>query len=256
MNIKIGDLVEHRSDLALGQGKVRSHDKIAGIVRVTVQWSNKVGIQEHTVDELTVIVPLHERLAQVGPASRIPFQLRVLGRWFEARHALTGELSNQPFQMLPHQVIVTNRVVNSRPDNRAWLIADDVGLGKTIEAGMIMEVLRKKTLGRYRCLIVTPSGLVPQWIDEMDRRFRRKFIRFTSDNVNLLEVNDQLVVSIDTLKLAKFKPALQAASPWDLIIFDEAHHLATTPNIQAYQLAHMLRSEKKARNLLFLTATP
>ena len=144
MSIAVGHLVEHRSDLALGQGKVRSLDKIAGISRVTVQWSNKVGIQEHTVDELTTIVPLHERLEHVGPASRIPFQLKVLGRWFEARHALTGELSNRPFQMLPHQVVITNRVVNSAPDNRAWLIADDVGLGKTIEAGMIMEVLERR----------------------------------------------------------------------------------------------------------------
>jgi len=256
MSIAVGRLVEHRSDLALGQGKVRSLDKIAGISRVTVQWSNKVGIQEHTVDELTTIVPLHERLEHVGPASRIPFQLKVLGRWFEARHALTGELSNQPFQMLPHQVVITNRVVNSAPDNRAWLIADDVGLGKTIEAGMIMEVLRKKTLGRFRCLIVTPAGLMPQWQDELSRRFRRAFRIFDSRIANDLEAVDQLLASVDTLKLAKFKPALQAASPWDLVIFDEAHHLATTPNVQTHQLAHSLRAEKKARNRLFLTATP
>lgn len=256
MSIAVGTLVEHRSDLALGQGKVRSLDKIAGIARVTVQWTNRVGIHEHTLDELTPIVPLHQRLAGVGPATRIPFQLKVLGRWFEARHALTGELSNQPFQMLPHQVIVTNRVVNSAPDNRAWLIADDVGLGKTIEAGMIMEVLRKKTLGRFRCLIVTPAGLMPQWQDELARRFRRAFRIFESRIPNDLESVDQLLASVDTLKLAKLRPALQASTPWDLVIFDEAHHLATTPNVQTHQLGSFFRAEKKARNLLFLSATP
>jgi len=256
MTIAVDDLVEHQSDLALGRGKVRSLFKRAGDVTcAVVEWSNKVGIHEHTLDQLVAIVPLYEKLAQVGPAARIPFQLKVLGRWFEARHALTGELSNQPFQMLPHQVIVTNRVVNSAPDNRAWLIADDVGLGKTIEAGMIMEVLRKKTLGRFRCLILTPAGLMPQWQDELARRFRRVFRIFDSRIANDLEAVDQLLASVDTLKRTKFKRALQV-TPWDLVIFDEAHHLATTPNVQTYQLAHSLRSEKKARNLLFLTATP
>ncbi|MBK7397256.1 MAG: DEAD/DEAH box helicase [Myxococcales bacterium] len=256
MTVAARQFVEHVSDFALGHGKVQSVDTVAGITRAIVKWSNRLGPQEHTVDELRVLVPLHERLAEAGPATRVPFQLKVFGRWFEARHALTGELSNQPFQMLPHQVIVVNRVVNSRPDDRAWLIADDVGLGKTIEAGMILEVLRKKTLGRFRCLILTPAGLMPQWQDELRRRFHREFRVFESRIPNDLEAVDQLLASIDTLKLQKFKPALQVATPWDLVIVDEAHHLATTPNVQTHQLAQFLRSEKKARNLLFLTATP
>jgi hypothetical protein len=252
----VEDLVEHRSKLALGQGRVLFSQTIAGVVQIGVLWNSSMQPTQHTSEELAVVRPLPDRLAGVGPASRVPFQLKVFGRWFEARHALTGELSNQPFQMLPHQVVVTNRIVNSAPDNRSWLIADDVGLGKTIEAGMIMEVLRKKTLGRFRCLIVTPSGLMPQWRDEMGSRFGRMFRIFDSKVPNDLEVVDQLLASIDTLKLAKFKQPLRVSTPWDLVIFDEAHHLATTPNILAYQLAHSLRADAKARNLLFLTATP
>ena len=255
-DIAVGHLVEHRNDPALGQGRVLYVQRIAGITQVGVQWTSSTQPLQHTLAELLPLRPLPDRLADVGVASRQPFQLKVLGRWFEARHALTGELSNQPFQMLPHQVIVTNRVVHSAPDKRAWLIADDVGLGKTIEAGMIMEVLRKKTLGRYRCLVITPAGLRTQWQEELALRFGRAFRVFDSRVPNDLESVDQLIASIDTLKLARFKDAVQGATPWDLVIVDEAHHLATTPNIQSYKLLHSMRTNGKARNLLFLTATP
>lgn len=256
MSIQVGQAVEHNADRALGQGKVSSVDWVAGVMRVGVRWSNRPGLHEHTAEELLVIQTLPDRLRDVGPAVRIPFQLKVLARWFEERHSLTGELSNQPFQMLPHQVVVTNRVVNSPPDRRAWLIADDVGLGKTIEAGMIIEVLRKKTLGRFRCLVITPAGLMPQWKDELAHRFARQFRVFESHVPNDLETVDQLIASIDTLKTKRLLDAITAATPWDVVIVDEAHHLATVPSVLAYRLVQQLRDQSKARSLLFLTATP
>ncbi len=256
MNMTVGQLVEHRSDVALGQGRVLYTSNAGGVTQFGVQWSSGNAPSQHSIEEIVAIKSLPDRLDEIGPASLVPFQLKVLGRWFEARHALTGELSNQPFQMLPHQVVVTNKVVNSAADGRRWLIADDVGLGKTIEAGMIMEVIRKKTLGRFRCLVVAPAGLLAQWEDELGRRFARRFRRFESKVVNDLETVDQLVASIDTLKLAKFKSAIQTVTPWDLVIFDEAHHLATVPSVQSYQLGEALEANAKARNMLFLTATP
>jgi superfamily II DNA or RNA helicase len=264
MTLENGQLVEHVTDVAFGQGKVSSVDTIAGVRRVGVRWANRTGIQEHTEDQLRRVLPLPDRLEKLGPASLKTFQLKVLGRWFEARHSLTGELANQPFQMLPHQVIVANTVVNGpviqAPEyakgSRAWLIADDVGLGKTIEAGMIIEVMRRRSVGTFRCLVVTPAGLRDQWVDELKNRFGRRYRKFESNNVNELEDASQLVASIDTLKLAKFKKALEAITPWDLIVFDEAHHLATMPSVQSYQLAHLLRVSGKAKNMLFLTATP
>jgi superfamily II DNA or RNA helicase len=254
-----GTHVEHKTDPAFGRGVVVHSSMTAEYLRVHVEWTGKIGIQTHNSGELTAIRALPDRLAEVGPASMVPFQLKVLGRWFEAQHALTGELSNQPFQMLPHQVVVTNLVVNS-PSNprtgRAWLIADDVGLGKTIEAGMILEVLRKKKLGKFRCLIITPAGLMPQWQEELRTRFGRRFRIFDSKAPQDLEDEDQLLASIDTLKLKKFNDALHASSPWDVVIFDEAHHLATTTDVQTYKLAQYLRDQRKYLNVLFLSATP
>lgn len=251
-----GTKVEHVSEPSFGEGEVRGSDEVAGQVTYMVRWSNQTSSREHAAGELRRVESLPERLADVGVADVVPFTLKVLARWFEARHALTGELSNQPFEMLPHQVLVTNRVVSSRADDRAWLIADDVGLGKTIEAGMIHEVLRKQTLSRWRCLVITPAGLMPQWKEELERRFGRAYRIFESGIPADLEQVDQLIASIDTLKLKKHIDAIAQATPWDLVIIDEAHHLATTPDVQSYQLAQRLRDLKKAKNLLFLTATP
>jgi hypothetical protein len=177
MAIAIGNKVRHKHHRELGIGEVQFLQPVAGVTKFVVTWPSKPGTYDsHTESELEAILPFAERLrpGDVGPASFTPFTLRVMGRWFEARHALTGELSNQPFQMLPHQVIVTNRVVTSDANKRNWLIADDVGLGKTIEAGMIMEVLRKRSLGRFRCLFITPAGLKTQWVEEMKLRFGRR----------------------------------------------------------------------------------
>lgn len=260
MKIEQGTKVRHRRDPALGIGEVKFINVEAGITKYYTSWPAKPNTLEAQTDvELEPTPDLVSRLvnAEVGLGTFRPFVLRLLGRWFETRHALTGELSNQPFQMLPHQVIVANRVVNSAPDGRRWLVADDVGLGKTIEAGMIMEVLRKRTLGRFRCIVLTPAGLKRQWQEEMELRFSRHFRLFDARYPNELEESDALIASIDTLRnKKKFTAALQSATPWDLVIFDEAHHLATDTRVQRYDLARRLHDDGKARNTLFLTATP
>lgn len=249
--------VRHKRDQAIGIGEVKYVQDSAGTPVVGVKWATG-DLKEHPAEDLDPIRALHGLLRgdNLGPATVECFALRALGRWFEARHALTGELSNQPFQMLPHQVIVAHRVVNSAPQNRRWLIADDVGLGKTIEAGMIMEVLRKQKLGHFRCLIVTPAGLRPQWAEEMKTRFHRRFREFASAFPNDLEEHDLVIASIDTLRTEKFRQPLADVTPWDLVIFDEAHHLATEKHVLRYDLAARIRDFGKARNMLFLTATP
>jgi SNF2 family DNA or RNA helicase len=255
-----GSRVRHRSNHSLGLGEVKFVEEAGGRQQAWVTWASLAGqALVHPINELEDIYILSERLTadQVGVATFKPFILRLLGRWFQARHAMTGELSNQPFEMLPHQVVVANDVINSAPETKQkrWLLADDVGLGKTIEAGMIMEVLKRKTLGSFRCLVVAPKGLCIQWNEEMKERFGRRFSQMNS--IQDLDERDLLIASIDTLKLKKRKEAVQSARRWDLVIFDEAHHLASGTEVQRYRLAQMLLHEaKKADNVLFLTATP
>jgi superfamily II DNA or RNA helicase len=256
--LKAGDRVEHVSDASLGVGVVDFVKEIAGDRIAYIAWNGAPEPQRYTEAQLRVVEDLAGMLANAGPGATVPFQLRVLGRWFQARHEQTGEITNQPFDMLPHQVVVTNRVITSQPaedGGRHWLIADDVGLGKTIEAGMILEVMRNRAGGALRCLVVAPAGLVYQWQVELAERFGRRFERFESDDVNKLETFDQVVASIHTLKLLLKRKAALDVHPWDLVIFDEAHHL-TEPSVQMYDLARHLREKKKSKNTIFLTATP
>jgi hypothetical protein len=105
-----GTRVRHRKDRTLGIGRIDLVQE--AVATFFVSWPAKPGsLQGHTESELEPVLDIVERLApsKVGQATFAPFVLRLLGRWFESRHALTGELSNQPFQMLPHQVIVTTR---------------------------------------------------------------------------------------------------------------------------------------------------
>ncbi len=256
--LKAGDRVEHVSDQSLGVGVVDYVKQVADSRTVAVVWNAATNPVYYTEAQLRVVEDLPGRLASAGPGTTVPFQLRVLGRWFQARHEQTGEITNQPFDMLPHQVVVTSRVLKSPPaedGGRHMLIADDVGLGKTIEAGMILEVMRHRLGGALRCLVVAPAGLVRQWQEELKERFGRRFARFESDDVNQLQAFDQVVASIDTLKLLLKNKAALDVHPWDLVIFDEAHHL-TKPGVLMYDLARHLREKKKCKNTLFLTATP
>lgn len=255
--LKAKDRVEHRSDASLGVGIVQFTHEVADVQSLHVAWAT--GLEGwYTEAQLQVVDDLAGQLASAGPGATVPFQLRVLGRWFEARHEQTGEITNQPFDMLPHQVVVTNRVLTSalaKDGGRHWLIADDVGLGKTIEAGMVLEVMRHRAGGALRCLIVAPAGLVNQWQVELAERFGRLFERFDGNEVNKLQTFDQLVASIDTLRIPRNRKAALEAHPWDLVIFDEAHHL-TKSGVQRHDLAKELRDKGKSKNTIFLTATP
>src|SRR6516165_4697992 len=188
--LKIGDRVEHQSDPSLGVGVVEFVKQVADIRTAYVAWNGTTEVVAYTEAQLRVVEGLPSLLGQVGPRATVPFQLRVLGRWFQARQEQTGEITNQPFDMLPHQVVVANRVLTSPPaedGGRHWLIADDVGLGKTIEAGMILEVMRHRAGGLLRCLIIAPAGLVNQWQVELHARFGRVFSIFDPRKVNELE---------------------------------------------------------------------
>src|SRR4029077_4303993 len=99
----------------LGVGVVRYVEEIVGTWIVSVTWGGATRDEKYTEAQLRVVEELPSLLEKAGPGATVPFQLRVLGRWFQARHEQTGEITNQPFDMLPHQVVVTNRVLKSPP---------------------------------------------------------------------------------------------------------------------------------------------
>ena len=171
-----------------------------------------------------------------------------------------GQLGNARTDLLPHQISVAHKVVSS-PRQR-YLIADEVGLGKTVETGMILYALRQRRQAQ-RVLIVPPAGLTLQWQEEMEDKFGLKFAVYREDVKGLLafEQMDYLIASVDTLKREDHRTLLLGSRDWDVVIFDEAHKLSAktwsqrkTEKTLNYRLAEDLQA--RCRALILLTATP
>jgi SNF2 family DNA or RNA helicase len=172
-------------------------------------------------------------------------------------------LTAAKIDLLPHQVVLTHRIATTSP--RRFLIADEVGLGKTIETALILRELASRG-ELLRALIVVPAGLVNNWHRELNEVFHLNFEVFGSEGdvtdrkSNAFAKHDRLIASIDTLKRPKRVQRLKDAPPWDLVVFDEAHHLTAfrTGNrirkTENYKLAEALKSH--SRDLLLLSATP
>lgn len=197
-------------------------------------------------------------------------------RWFELRYAALNAkdrlvrtpiqgLSGARIDLIPHQLFIANEVA-SRFAPRV-LLADEVGLGKTIEAGLILH--QQLFTGRAeRVLIIVPDALVHQWFVEMVRRFNLHFSIYTANRVTSLReelkgderehnpfaVEQLILMSSD--ELLAFEPEEIAAAGWDLLVVDEAHHLdwdAEQPG-PTWEAVSLLSAA--ARGLLLLTATP
>ena len=172
-------------------------------------------------------------------------------------------LTSAKIDLLPHQIVLTHRIATASP--RRYLVADEVGLGKTIETALILrELVSRGELNR--ALMVVPAGLVNNWHRELNEVFNLGFEVFGSEGditdrkTNAFAKHDRLIASIDTLKRpARIKRLLEAPR-WDLVVFDEAHHLTAfrsgkkVRKTENYKLAEALRDH--SRDLLLLSATP
>lgn len=178
---------------------------------------------------------------------------------------------------LPHQLHVLNRAMET--NNIRYILADEVGLGKTIEAGMIIRELKSRGLVS-KILVVCPTGLVTQWASEMQEKFHEKFqvilpsdydtIRRLTDNDDVYGQFDQVISPMDSIKpiekhagwseekVEKYNEERIYAiinSGWDLIIIDEAHRVAgSSGEVARYKLGNLLA--QASPYLLLLSATP
>ena len=174
-----------------------------------------------------------------------------------------SSLTSAKIDLLPHQVVLTHRIAMASP--RRFLIADEVGLGKTIETALILRELASR--GELnRALMVVPAGLVNNWHRELNEVFNLNFEVFgregdVSDRRTNAFINHNLLIaSIDTLKRKTRVQKLLEAPRWDLVVFDEAQHLTAyksggkTKKTENYKLGEALRDH--TRDLLLLSATP
>jgi ATP-dependent helicase HepA len=193
------------------------------------------------------------------------FELRVEGlkRRAEARRSPSWGLGAARIGLVPHQLRVAGIAASRHPPR--VLLADEVGLGKTIEAGMI--IARQIATGRAsRVLVLLPDTLVYQWFVELLRRFNLSFAIYDEERCEAVEQSDgghnpfedeQLVIADFTFLEHSPKRASQLLdASWDLLVVDEAHHLAWTPEAASPRYTLVEQLAATTPGVILLTATP
>lgn len=246
-------VVQH---VRFGRGRVRLDDGDSVVVRF------EHGVEECLPSDLEPIDGLAERVsaAKLDPALNVI--TRILGHCILSVNDSWGVFSRSRINLLPHQLWVCKRVLESWPTR--WMVADDVGLGKTIEAGLILTPLLSS--GRVRrLLILTPASLAEQWQTRMREMFDIRISPYapavdtgTSDYWN---THDKVVASAHTLRLDKGGRwnRLLAAKPWDLVLVDEAHHMNADEHghrTLSFELVELLQSVGRIQSMVLFTGTP
>ena len=253
----VQDMPRSNTRKTLGPGTVNGIRRLAGHEQVIVQLHNSGEIRSLPYQNLRLI---SRSTASADSAER--FRLKTLAYALDAWNQVTGALDRFDVDPLPHQISLVHRIMTSDQDN--WLIADDVGLGKTIEVGLLLAAKKRRREAR-RVLVVCPAGMVQQWKDEMQDKFNEAFRIYKQDfSVErpaewATHNYDKVIVSIDRAKSERHLPLFTASGsePWDVIIFDEAHHLSKISGeavTQRYHLAEQLR--RLTDEFIFLTGTP
>jgi len=193
------------------------------------------------------------------------FDLRgeALRRRAEMRRSPVRGLAGARMDLIPHQLFIADEVAN-RPQPRV-LLADQVGLGKTIEACLILH--RLILTGRAeRVLVLVPEPLVHQWFVELLRRFQLSFSLFDEERCEAIEYGDPgcnpfldsqwILAAVDFLAGNGERAAQAREAGWDVLVVDEAHHLEWSPEApgSAYEMVRGLA--ETTESLLLLTATP
>jgi len=179
-------------------------------------------------------------------------------------------LKTLPIQPWAHQLKILRRVAQEFP--RSYLIADEVGLGKTVETGLILRYLILSQKAK-RILVLAPASVQPQWQDELREKFNLHFWSYYQGELldpykNSIPLapnpwdSEELILAFSHLIRRKERMReLLDAQPWDLVVLDEAHHARRkspqerkdTPN-RLLELMRQLRTKTKA--LILLSATP
>ena len=224
--------------------------------------------------DLRPVLPINpaDRFASGEIGSLKKYRLREVTQSYLTLHWQNDlvSLGNVQVDIKPHQVGVVHKVISSYPHR--FLLCDEVGLGKTIEAGMALKELRERGETK-RVLAIVPPNLVGQWQFEMKSKFNVKFAALDSGNVRAYRSQghvgnpftwfDEVICSSSWVANRQWA-GLCAEADWDLIIVDEAHHARSqrtgnrTNTTQLYRLVRDLSKSDHImrRGMLLLTATP
>jgi superfamily II DNA or RNA helicase len=239
-----------------GQGEVLFDRGLTTVVRFTH------GLEEVRTQELKPVLSLEAAIQSgtVAPTSEVILRTQALA--IQSVNDAWGVFSRSRISLLPHQLWVCHRSLRAWPIRK--LVADDVGMGKTIEAGLILWPLLAKGAVR-RLLILTPAKLVEQWQERLRQMFDIRMSMYRPEvdtpKADFWSTHNMVVASLPTMRAdSKGRhDRLLDAPGWDMVLVDEAHHLYAEENGKktlALQLMEKLEESGKIESCLLFTGTP
>jgi len=257
------------------------HGQLCKVIESQTLWGKTTCRVWLPGSDSVVRIPAVNLSSLEDAATGTPAQITYLAAATRVADALTQDVLLAPIESsvipLPHQIRALSRAISS--DRIRYLLADEVGLGKTIEAGLIMRELKLRGLVA-RTLVIAPKGLLTQWVAEMQTHFGEEFrllipsdfsaYRRVSGEKNMWRNHDQVICSMDSVKpmdkrrgwsqgqiaeynSERFEDLISAG--WDLVIVDEAHRLGgSTDQVARFKLGQGLA--EAAPYFLMLSATP
>ncbi|MEZ8141414.1 RNA polymerase-binding ATPase [Enterovibrio norvegicus FF-33] len=260
----VGDSIESHEGWFL---QVERVDEEKGVLTYTGQRSDT---GEDDVQLREILLSHHIRFnkpqdklfaGQIDRMDRFALRYRALKNQYEQHKSPMRGLCGMRAGLIPHQLFIAHEV-GQRHAPRV-LLADEVGLGKTIEAGMIIH--QQVLSGRAsRVLIVVPETLQHQWLVEMLRRFNLHFSVFDeercveafADSDNPFDTAQLVLCSLDFLRKSRKRAEQAAEGEWDLMVVDEAHHLEWSEDKPSREYQVVEAIAENTPGVLLLTATP
>ncbi|AEY00862.1 ATP-dependent helicase HepA [Oceanimonas sp. GK1] len=258
-----GDVISSHEDWELEVESVSEQDGLLVYHGKRLDTEEETSLKETFLNHFIKLNKPQERLfaGQIDKIGRFNLRYQALMHQFNQRRSPLRGLGSGRIGLIPHQLHIAHEVGNRHAPR--VLLADEVGLGKTIEAGMIIQ--QQWLSGRAaRILILVPDALIHQWLVEMLRRFNLHFALFDeercveafADSANPFDTEQLVLCSLDFITKKRKRFEQLADSDWDLLVVDEAHHLvwdAERPS-RAYEVVEALA--ENIPGVLLLTATP
>ena len=259
VRFRAGELINTLSDREFLVQEVRERDGLLLYVSASAQLT-----EDQISDRVNFQGPQVRLFAgRFDALETFSLRRRTLELLYQLRQSPVRGFVGGRIDLIPHQLYIAQEVTSRRAPR--VMLSDEVGLGKTIEAGLILH--RLLLSGRVnRILVLVPESLVHQWFVEMLRRFNVRFHIFDAERCRAIEagepganpfLDDQLILtSVDFLAGNPPRAEQAAAACWDMLVVDEAHHLAWSEAAVSSEYQVVEQLSRKSTGLLLLTATP
>ncbi len=263
VTFNVGDVIESQQGWSLKVEQVIEEQGLLSYVGVREDNGEEVVLREIMLSNQIRFNKPQDKLfaGQIDRMDNFVLRYRALKNQYEQHKSPMRGLCGMRAGLIPHQLYIAHEV--GRRHAPRVLLADEVGLGKTIEAGMIIH--QQVLAGRAeRILIVVPETLQHQWLVEMMRRFNLHFSIFDEERCieafaesdNPFDTQQYVLCSLDFLRKSRKRYEQALEGEWDLLVVDEAHHLEWSQDKPSREYQVIEGLAERTSGVLLLTATP